>query len=103
MNGRAYVLDVTGSAEYSIPRSALAELGESTPRASCAEFSPTGQYIATGHEDGSVRLWIRRRPEWWWGIAWLPEFWVALLSGGALLVIAARHLRVRKAVKQEAA
>jgi WD40 repeat protein len=50
-----------------------------------------------------VQIYSRRRPEYWWGIAWLPEFWVALLSGGALVVIAVRRLRARKAVKQEAA
>jgi WD40 repeat protein len=92
-NGRAYVLDVTGSGEYSIPRSALATLGEDTAKAYCALFSPSGHYVAVGHGDGSVRLWVRRRPEWWWGIAWLQEFWVAMVSGCALVVIAARNLR----------
>jgi WD40 repeat protein len=43
----------------------------------------------------SVLVYSRRRPEYWWGIAWLPEFWVAYFSGGALLVIAARNLRRR--------
>lgn len=50
-------------------------------------ISPDGTQIVTsyhieGSEDGCA-LWNRRRPEWWWGLAWLPEFWVALaLAGG---------------------
>ena len=67
-----------------------------------AVFLP-GPRIATLEKHYVVRLWSRRRPEYWWGIAWLPEFWIALLSGGALVVIAIRRLRARKAVKQEAA
>jgi len=66
-------------------------------------FSPNGQQIASTDSESNIRIWSRRRPEYWWGIAWLPEFWIALLSGGALVVIAARRLRARKAVKQETA
>jgi len=29
--------------------------------------------------------WYRRRPEWWWGVAWLPEFWLTVLFTGALV------------------
>jgi WD40 repeat protein len=67
-----------------------------------AAFSPDGHclLLASGP---SVRIWSRRRPEYWWGIAWLPESWIALLSGGALLVIAIRRLRARTTVKQDAA
>jgi WD40 repeat protein len=31
-------------------------------------------------------IWLRRRPEAWWGVAWLPELWIALFSGAVLLV-----------------
>lgn len=44
-----------------------------------ANFSPDGQFIATSSYDDTARIWRRRRPEWWWGIAWLPEFWAALV------------------------
>jgi hypothetical protein len=27
---------------------------------------------------------MRKRPEYWWGLAWLPEFWLTLLFAGAL-------------------
>jgi WD40 repeat protein len=64
-----------------------------------------GRLLTTclSEDDPSLTLWSRRRPEYWWGIAWLPESWVALLSGGALLVIAARRLRAREATKAVAA
>jgi hypothetical protein len=32
----------------------------------------------------SVHLFECRRPEYWWGVAWLPEFWLTALLAGAL-------------------
>ena len=29
--------------------------------------------------------WHRRRPERWWGLAWLWEFWATVVLGGALV------------------
>jgi len=53
---------------------------------SSAAFSPDGARIVTGHgKNGEVRLWQRRRPEYWWGVAWLPEFWLAVVFGAALV------------------
>ena len=49
-----------------------------------ARFSPDGSYIVMA--DGSARVFSRRRPEYWWGLAWLPEFWLTLLFAGALVV-----------------
>jgi len=45
-------------------------------------FSPDARNILFG-----TTIWSRRRPEYWWGIAWLPEFWVALVAGMALLYL----------------
>jgi WD40 repeat protein len=59
-----------------------------------SSFSMDGQCFAS-NSGNRVDLWSRRRPEYCWGIAWLPEFWTAYFSGGALLVIAARNLRRR--------
>jgi WD40 repeat protein len=48
-------------------------------------FSHDGNRIATASWDGTMRLWHRRRPEYWWGVAWLPEFWLTVLFAGALV------------------
>lgn len=57
-------------------------------------FSPDGQRIA-GVCLKTAFVWDRRHPEYWWGIAWLPEFWVALASGLGLVAMAIRRLRHR--------
>jgi WD40 repeat protein len=58
-------------------------------------FFPDSQSFLASTGDDGTGCYARRRPEYWWGVAWLPESWVALFSGGALLVIAARNLRRR--------
>jgi WD40 repeat protein len=97
VNGLACVFDTSEPDEYSIPRSLLFEFNGSMSDAKCAVFSPNGRYVAVSDEHDFYGLWSNRRPEWWWGIAWLPEFWVALLAGGGLLVIAIRNLWQRPA------
>ena len=32
-----------------------------------------------GTEASKVKVWHRRRPEQWWGLAYLPEFWLSIL------------------------
>lgn len=44
--------------------------------------SPTGRHVV----DCRYRLWERTRPEGWWGLAWLPAFWSAVLFAGTLAV-----------------
>jgi WD40 repeat protein len=48
-----------------------------------AEFSADGKRILTSGD--TALLWSRRRPEWWWGAAWLPEFWLTALLGVCLV------------------
>ncbi len=36
-------------------------------------------------ETFDLLVYRRRRPEWWWGVAWLPEFWLTLVLGVGLL------------------
>lgn len=50
-----------------------------------AAFSPDGTRIVTTSYDGTGRLWRRTRPEAWWGAAWFPEFWLAVVFGCALI------------------
>ena len=35
--------------------------------------------VLMGCADTETRVWQRRRPECWWGIAWMPEFWIMVL------------------------
>jgi hypothetical protein len=41
-------------------------------------FTPDGESFLTYHFENNRRatIWKRRRPEWWWGVAWLPELWM---------------------------
>ena len=49
-------------------------------------FSPRGDQIVTVEcSMNLVRLWRRRRPEYWWGAAWLPEFWLTVVLGAGLV------------------
>ena len=59
--------------------------GHSLPVVSAA-YSPDGKHIVTASVDKTARLYRRRRPEYWWGVAWLPEFWLMIVLGGALVV-----------------
>jgi WD40 repeat protein len=51
----------------------------------CTDFSPDDRWLLVGGPDKAARLWCRRRPERWWGVAWLPEFWLTILFAGALV------------------
>jgi len=42
---------------------------------------------------GDETLWLRRRPEWWWGVFWLPAFWLSALLGAAFLYSLCRDAR----------
>ncbi len=49
-----------------------------------AAFSPDGKRMVTASDDGTARVYDPRRPEYWYGVAWLPEFWVTLAIALAL-------------------
>lgn len=40
-------------------------------------FSPDGDKIVLASLDKTARIYIRRRPEWWWGYFWLWQTWLA--------------------------
>ena len=48
-----------------------------------AHYDPLHERILVGLEDDTAQLWRRRRPEYWWGVAWLPEFWLTVLLAAA--------------------
>ncbi len=52
----------------------------------CAAFSPDGLTVVTWRsEDMIFVVYRRRRPEWWWGVFYLPELWATLLFAGLLI------------------
>lgn len=58
-------------------------------------FSDDGmRMLDIRRRDGSLRVCQFRRPEVWWGIAWLPESWMAVLFVVTLVVSLRRDLRV---------
>lgn len=56
-------------------------------------FSADGSRIVTAGDDGTVRVWKRRRPEEWWGFVALSEAWIAGCASAFLLF---RVLRKRR-------
>ena len=53
-------------------------------RATDLAYSPDGEEIIAARGD-VADIWHRRRPEYGWGIAWLPEFWLGLFLFAMLL------------------
>jgi WD40 repeat protein len=45
--------------------------------------SVDGKIAAARYETGSI--WQRRRPEQWWGLAWLPEFWLTVVFAAGFI------------------
>ena len=59
-----------------------------------AAYSPDDKRIVTSSWDNTARIWRRHRPEQWWGMAWLPEFWLTAALG-LLLVWSLRGDTIR--------
>ncbi|MCY3022137.1 MAG: hypothetical protein NTW87_24255, partial [Planctomycetota bacterium] len=53
-------------------------------RLGAAIMSRDGDRLAAPYR-GNLLLWRRVRPEWWWGVAWLPAFWVMVAFASAFL------------------
>jgi hypothetical protein len=44
------------------------------------------RFIAQNWESNAIHLWRRYRPEYWYGLAWLPEFWITITLVGTLIL-----------------
>jgi len=66
--------------EYFNPPAAspFADSGPSSPPLT-PQFSDDERTILGPAGRGRVAAWHKRRPEPWWGVAWLPPFWLTLL------------------------
>ncbi len=58
-----------------------------------ARFSPDGEKIVTATKLGDIRIWRRRRPEWWWGVFYLWEFWLTVAFAGLFVWSVVRDRR----------
>ena len=84
----------------------LLHLRGSAQAVQTATYSADGARIVTSSwEEATARIWDagngecltmlkprflpelfrRRRPEWWWGIFWLKEFWATVVFGSLLI------------------
>ena len=59
-------------------------------------FSPDGERVALLTRD-NVYIYRRRRPEWWWGVFWLWEFWLTAAFAALLIWSIIRDRRALRA------
>ena len=59
-------------------------------------LSKHGKRLTVIDSVGSVYVYVRRRPEYWCGVAWLPEFWLTMVLGVGLVVSVVRDQRTLK-------
>ena len=61
-------------------------------------FLPNGYQVVgaqcAGDQKPCVRVWRQRRPERWWGLAWLPECWLSLVFSGLFVWTLRRDRRL---------
>ena len=77
VNGEAWLVDVKSGKE-------LFHLNTGAGVPIEPFFSKDGCSLLLETDSALLRL-HRRRPEYWWGVAWLPEFWLTLLFAGAFV------------------
>jgi hypothetical protein len=76
--------EITGETSleiYSVPGGErLARLSPDSDSADQPVFAADGNRLLR-RGPGGLKLYYRQRPEYWWGVAWLPEFWLTLVFG----------------------
>ena len=81
----------------SATRNTICEFGAFAinPSHTCGAFDAEGRrfLFSSGSADGGVWLFTRRRPERWWGLACLWEFWLTVALAAALAWSVSRDRR----------
>ncbi len=72
----------------------LGVLGLGRHRLTDADFAPDGNHLLSSSEEGRVVMWERIRPEWWWGVVFLWEFWISMLLSLVFLFSIRKDLRI---------
>jgi len=57
--------------------------------------SPDGKTLVAEYDDSTAAVWQYCRPEPWWGVAWLPEFWITLICAVAFVWSVRREFRAK--------
>lgn len=60
------------------------------------------QFITYNLSGKDKYLWGRSRPDPWWGVAWLPEFWITIVLAAALIWSIVRDARYFRRLKRTA-
>jgi len=63
----------------------------------CVVFDESRRKLLTGGPEGTMCLWLRRRPEWWWGVFYLWEFWLTVAFAGVFVWSVVRDRRSLRA------
>lgn len=61
-------------------------------------FSPVGDRVVLASLDKTARIYIRRRPEKWWGYFYLPQTWLAGVLLGCFVLSWRRDRRELKSI-----
>jgi WD40 repeat protein len=69
------------------------KLAEFNKNFNSAVFSRSGDLMLTADAYCTATLWQRRRPEQWWGIGYLPEFWLTLILATAFICSGVKDIR----------
>ena len=81
-------------------QSALATLRPASSGPLALDVSSDGEQMLLTAMEGSLFLYRRRRPEWWWGVFWLKEFWLTAAFAGLFVWSVVRD---RRALREQVA
>ena len=72
----------------------LLRLGDDVPYKA---YFLTDDTVVISWFQGQAEVYHRRRPEYWWGVAWLPEFWLTVVLDVGLVFSLRSDSRIMRA------